>query len=68
MTTERIIGVEGPGVVNELTLTPVEGGTLLAVVMTFPDAETRDQVLATGMVDGQEASYARLESEILTLA
>lgn len=68
VTTERMIGVGGSGVVNELTLTPVADGTLLAVVMTFPDAQTRDQVIATGMVDGQEMSYARLESEVLALA
>ncbi|PFG39393.1 uncharacterized protein YndB with AHSA1/START domain [Georgenia soli] len=68
VTTERMTGVEGQGAVNELTLTPVEGGTLLTVVITYPDAKTRDEVLATGMVDGQEASYARLESEVLALA
>lgn len=68
VTTERMIGTEGPGAVNELTLTPVEGGTLLTLVITYPDAETRDMVLGTGMVDGMETSYARLESEVLTPA
>jgi uncharacterized protein YndB with AHSA1/START domain len=66
VTTERMIGMEGEGTVNELTLTPVAGGTLLALVMTFPDAETRDAILATGMTDGMETSYARLENEVLT--
>jgi len=66
VTTERMIGAPGEGAVNELTLTPVAAGTLLALVMTFPDAETRDAVLATGMTDGMEVSYARLESEVLT--
>ncbi len=65
VTVERMIGMPGEGVVQELTLTPVEAGTLLAVVMTFPDAETRDAVLATGMADGMETSYARLETEVL---
>ncbi|WP_152193093.1 SRPBCC family protein [Georgenia satyanarayanai] len=68
VTTERMIGVEGPGAVNELTLTPVAGGTLLTLVITYPDAETRDAVLGTGMVDGMETSYARLEAEVLTPA
>ena len=36
--------------------------TLLSIVITYPDAELRDQILATGMVDGMETSYARLES------
>lgn len=65
VTTERMIGMPGEGTVNELTLTPVGAGTLLAIVMTFPDAETRDAVLATGMTDGMETSYARLETEVL---
>jgi uncharacterized protein YndB with AHSA1/START domain len=65
VTVERMIGVPSDGLRNELTLTPVAGGTLLAVVITFPDAGTRDAVLATGMADGMETSYARLEREVL---
>ena len=61
VTTERMIGVEGLGNRNELTLTPSHGGTLLTLVITFPSAEVRDTVLDTGMVDGMETSYARLE-------
>ena len=61
VTTENLIGTEGPGTVNELTLTPVEGGTLIAVIITYPSLELRDIVLGTGMTDGMEASYARLE-------
>ncbi len=66
VTTERMIGVPGEGTVNELTLTAVAGGTLLTLVMTFPDVETRDAVLATGMTTGMETSYARLETEVLS--
>ncbi|HET7356574.1 MAG TPA: SRPBCC family protein [Nocardioidaceae bacterium] len=69
VTTERMYGDgipdDAPGTVNELTLTPVEGGTLLALVVTYPDADTRDIVLGTGMVSGMEASYARLERTAL---
>lgn len=68
VTTERMIGTDGPTVTNELTLTAVDGGTLLSLVVTYPDAATRDAILATGMTDGMEASYARLEDEILTPA
>jgi uncharacterized protein YndB with AHSA1/START domain len=64
VTTEAVIGVDGPSSTNELTLTAVEDGTLLSVLMTFPDAAVRDTVLATGMTDGMETSYARLESLI----
>lgn len=62
VTTEAMIGMEGPGTRNELTLTPMDGGTLLSIVITYPSIELRDIVLATGMVDGMETSYARLES------
>ena len=62
VTTERMIGMEGSGVRNELTLTPVAGGTLVTIMITYPDAAVRDQILETGMVEGMEASYARLES------
>jgi uncharacterized protein YndB with AHSA1/START domain len=65
VTSERMIGMPGEGTVNELTLTPVTEGTLLSLVITFPDVETRDAILATGMTDGMETSYARLESELL---
>ncbi|NLA35519.1 MAG: ATPase [Actinobacteria bacterium] len=70
VTTERMIDIDGTGTPgattrNELTLTEVDGGTLLAVVITYPSAEIRDIVLATGMVDGMEASYARMEATVL---
>lgn len=68
VTTERFVGPEGfhspETTTNELTFTPQESGTLLSVVITYPSAEVRDTVLATGMTDGMEASYARLESVI----
>ncbi|WP_062077125.1 SRPBCC family protein [Demequina globuliformis] len=65
VTTEAMIGMPGEPNVNEMTLTPVEGGTLLTLVITYPSAEVRDMVLSTGMVDGMETSYARLESDVL---
>ncbi|HVV30444.1 MAG TPA: SRPBCC family protein [Mycobacteriales bacterium] len=64
VTTEAMIGMDGPSTTNELTLTPVEDGTLLSILITYPDASVRDTVLATGMTDGMEISYARLEALI----
>ncbi|TFC54497.1 MULTISPECIES: SRPBCC family protein [unclassified Cryobacterium] len=61
VTTEAMIGMDFPPTLNELTLTEVEGGTLLALVITYANAEQRDAVLATGMTDGMETSYRRLE-------
>lgn len=67
--TERMEGdmiPEGaPGTLNEVTFTALEGGTLVVVVVTYPDAQTRDAVLGTGMVEGMEQSYARLETDVL---
>ena len=64
VTTEAMIGTDGPSTHNELTLTPVDGGTLMSLMITYPDAAIRDEILGTGMVDGMETSYARLESVI----
>ncbi len=61
VTTEAMIGMDFPATLNELTLTPVQGGTLLSIVITYANAEMRDAVLATGMTDGMETSYSRLE-------
>ncbi|WP_216363651.1 SRPBCC domain-containing protein [Subtercola boreus] len=60
VTTETMIGADFPASLNELTLTPVDGGTLLSLVIT--DAAQRDAILATGMTSGMETSYQRLES------
>jgi len=61
VTTEAMIGMDFPATLNELTLTPVEGGTLLSLVITYANAEQRDAILATGMTGGMETSYVRLE-------
>lgn len=50
-----------PATTNESTFTPVDGGTLIVMVIKYPDAQTRDIVLGTGMVDGMEQSYQRME-------
>jgi uncharacterized protein YndB with AHSA1/START domain len=68
VTTEQMIGMEGPPATNEMTLTPVAGGTLLSLVITYPSAGVRDMVLATGMTAGMETSYARLEQQVLQSA
>jgi uncharacterized protein YndB with AHSA1/START domain len=68
VTTERMIGMEGPGATNAMTLTAVTAGTLLTLVITYPSREVRDMVLGTGMTKGMEVSYARLEREVLAAA
>ncbi|MCL4818641.1 MAG: SRPBCC domain-containing protein [Vicinamibacteria bacterium] len=65
VTSEAMIGMEGPGTRNEMTLVAVPAGTLLSIVITYPSKELRDMVLGTGMTAGMETSYARLEREVL---
>ena len=65
VTTERMLGTDGPETRNELTLVRVPGGTLLSLLITYPSRELRDMILGTGMTDGMEASYARLERAVL---
>ena len=48
----------------ETRFDPDGAGTLMTMLMTLPDAETRARMLATGMEHGMEASYVRLESMI----
>ncbi|MCO4099506.1 MAG: ATPase [Gemmatimonas sp.] len=64
VTTEQMVGTDGPATRNELTLVPVQGGTLLCIVITYPSTELRNMILGTGMTVGMEASYARLEQEL----
>lgn len=70
VTTERFVtpddteGDASAETINELTLRSCQGGTLLTYVITYPSSEIRHQVLETGMVDGMEASFARLETQL----
>ncbi len=64
VSTERMIGTPGPSTVNDLQFYEEDGATLLTLLIEYPDKETRDMILATGMTDGMEASYARLEAVV----
>jgi uncharacterized protein YndB with AHSA1/START domain len=68
VTTEAMIGMDGPSTLNDLQLYEEDGATLLTLLIEYPDAQTRDMILATGMTDGMEASYARLEQAVLAAA
>ncbi|MDP1858918.1 MAG: SRPBCC family protein [Gemmatimonadaceae bacterium] len=68
VTSEQMIGVPSPATRNELTLTAVPAGTLLSLLITYPSKELRDMILGTGMTQGMEASYARLEQGVLAAA
>ncbi|WP_282836778.1 SRPBCC family protein [Microbacterium flavum] len=68
VTTEKMIGMDGPGTLNDLQLYEEDDATLLTLLIEYPSPEMRDMILATGMTDGMEASYARLEETVLANA
>ncbi|TLP75353.1 SRPBCC family protein [Nesterenkonia sphaerica] len=62
VTTEAMEDMPGPPTLNVQTLIPVQSGTLLTLLITYATQELRDAALETGMTDGMELSYARLEN------
>lgn len=66
VSTEQMADTEGPATVNGMTLTTAGGGTLHTVVITYPGAEVRDKIPATGMTAGMEISDARLQELLPT--
>jgi len=63
--TEHMTGTDYPATINDLSLYEEDGATLVTLLIEYPDAETRDAVLATGMVDGMEQSFQRMERVVL---
>ena len=61
VTTERMAGTPGPQTINDLNLFEEDGATLITTVIEYPSLEVRDMILGTGMAEGMEMSYARLE-------
>lgn len=66
VSTERMTGADLPGTTNDLSFDEDGGVTLLTLYVTYADAAQRDAILATGMTDGMETSYQRLERELVT--
>jgi uncharacterized protein YndB with AHSA1/START domain len=65
VTTEHMTDTDYPPTTNDMSLYEEDGATLITLLIEYPDKETRDMVLATGMTDGMEASYARLEGVLV---
>jgi uncharacterized protein YndB with AHSA1/START domain len=65
VSTEHMTGTDFPSTINDLNLYEEDGATLVTLLIEYPDKDTRDMVLATGMTDGMEASYARMERELI---
>lgn len=59
-------GDPGQGSLQTLAFQERDGVTTLVSLMDFYTREARDAAVATGMTDGMEASYARLEETLTT--
>jgi uncharacterized protein YndB with AHSA1/START domain len=65
VSTEAFEGEMNQGeAVNTLTLTELKGKTTVRLLMRYPSKEIRDGAIATGMNDGIEMGYARLEVQL----
>jgi len=69
---ERVVftdswGPEWPETVNTLVLTESGGQTTATYTITYASAEVRDAALKTGMKDGMEQSFARLDTIVESL-
>ena len=65
VSTERMSGTDFGGTVNDLNFVEVDGVTLLTLYITYEDLAQRDMILATGMTEGMETSYQRLEQVLI---
>ena len=60
-------GPEWPETLNTVTFTEADGMTTITTTVTYPSKDARDAALKTGMRDGMEPSYARLDQLLETL-
>jgi uncharacterized protein YndB with AHSA1/START domain len=66
VTTERW-GPEWPETINTLVLTESAGQTTITLTISYPSKEARDAALRTGMKDGSDQSFARLDQLLSAL-
>jgi uncharacterized protein YndB with AHSA1/START domain len=69
---ERVVsteswGPEWPETVNTMVLTEAAGRTTITMTIRYPSQEARDAALRTGMKDGMDQSYARLDALLASL-
>jgi uncharacterized protein YndB with AHSA1/START domain len=70
---ERVVhtevwGPEWPETLNTLVLTEQGGKTISTLTILYATKEARDAALKTGMMDGVNVSYERLDGYLLELA
>ena len=68
LVTTESWGPEWPETVNSLVLTESAGQTTITLTILYPSKQARDAALATGMKDGMDPSFARLDALLQRLA
>ena len=58
----------GPELVATMTFDETDGRTAVSIALTYPSLADRDGHLASGVVDGMTASFARLDALLAGLA
>jgi uncharacterized protein YndB with AHSA1/START domain len=66
VSTERW-GPEWPETINTVVFTEARGQTTVTLTMRYPSKAARDAAMKTGMADGLEPSFARLDELVATL-
>lgn len=61
-------GPEWPETVNTLVLTESGGQTTITMTIVYPSKQARDAALQTGMKDGMDQGFARLDTVLKTIA
>ena len=69
---ERIVNTERwggdwPETVNTVTFAKEDGRTTVTITVLYPSQEARDAAIDTGMVDGANESFARLDERLRSL-
>ena len=70
---ERIVNTESWGgdwadTVNTLVLTETDGQTTMVSTSRYPSLEARDAALGSGMKDGMNISYNRLDAHLASVS
>jgi uncharacterized protein YndB with AHSA1/START domain len=61
-------GGEWPETINTLTLSEKDGKTTITQTILYPSKEARDAALGTGMKDGMDQSFDRLDEYLRSVA
>ena len=69
---ERIVNTERwggdwPETVNTVAFTEEDGRTTVTITVLYPSQEARDAAIGTGMADGADESFARLDERLRSL-